>query len=96
MRGLHWRASDPARRRLGHGIHGQQGRWWDEAIQRICLKQRAAAGEPPEDWHEIAVDREVWKSIEPHFVNSVLRRQAAPIVHRGRFMIGESPGADWL
>lgn len=68
----------------------QQGRRWDEAIQRTCFKQRAAAGEPPEIWHEIAVDREKWRSDEINFVNS------APVVPRGRFMIGESLDQDWL
>lgn len=48
-RGLGWRASDPARRRLGRGGRRQHGCRWDEALQRERLRSRATAA-VREEW----------------------------------------------
>lgn len=78
MRGLHLRASDPARRGLGRGVRGQTSRRWGEAIERECPRHQAAQESPPGDWNDTALDREQWHRAEFMFVNSLRRRRGAP------------------
>lgn len=63
-------------------MRGQQGRRWDETLQRECLRHQAAAGLPADDWTTVVEDRDAWSAHEPTFLISLLRRCA--IEHRRR------------
>lgn len=73
---------------LGCGVRGQQGRRWDEPVQRECTRHQAATCLLADDWKILPEDRDAWRAHETTFVNKLFRSiYASPL---GRFVFCES------